>query len=151
MKSPASDARDGSAKVVAGMATLRSVHGSQQTLDRLVDAAVARGMTIFARIDHGAGAREAGLPLRPTELVVFGSAKAGTLLMQAAPTIGIDLPLKALVWEDEAGATWLGYNDPLWLASRHEIATECTSLLRIMGESLASIAREATGIVEAAS
>jgi uncharacterized protein (DUF302 family) len=65
--------------------------------------------------------------------------------MQAAQTIGIDLPLKALVWQDENGTTWFGYNDPLWLASRHHIAAECTSLLRVMSETLAAIAREATG------
>ena len=105
-------------------------------------------MTVFARIDHGAGAEAVDLPLRPTELLIFGSAQAGTSLMQSAQTIGIDLPLKALVWQDAGGTTWLGYNDPDWLASRHETAADRTSVLHVMGEALAAIAREATGNVE---
>jgi uncharacterized protein (DUF302 family) len=129
----------------SGMPTLRSLYGPQETMDRLVDAVAARGMTVFARIDHGAGANEAGLPLRPTELLVFGSARAGTPLMQAAQTFGIDLPLKALVWQDAGGTTWLGYNDPLWLASRHDVAAEREAILHAMGEALAAIAREVTG------
>ena len=129
----------------SGMSILRSLHGPRETMDRLMDAVAARGMTVFARIDHGAGANVAGLVLRPTELLVFGSARAGTPLMQAAQTIGIDLPLKALVWQDAGGTTWLGYNDPLWLASRHDMAADCAAVLYGMGESLAAIAREATG------
>ena len=112
-----SDAQAGSTKAPAGMPMLRSLHGPQQTIDQLVDAVAARGMTVFARTDHSAGADAAGLPLRSTELLIFGSARAGTPLMQAVQTIGIDLPLKALVWLDEVGTTWLGYNNPLWLAS----------------------------------
>jgi uncharacterized protein DUF302 len=77
----------------------------------LVDAVAVRGMTVFARIDHGAGVNEAGPPLPPTELLIFGSAMAGTPLMQTAQTLGIDLPLRGLAWQDEIGTTWLGYND----------------------------------------
>lgn len=132
----------------AGMLTLRSLHGPQETMGRLADAVAARGMTVFARIDHSAGAKEAGLPLRPTELLIFGGARAGTPLMQHAQTMGIDLPLKALVWQDAAGTTWLGYNDPLWLASRHDMAADRASLLHAMGEALAAIAREVTGTSE---
>ena len=134
-------------KAPAGMPTLQSLHGPRETMDRLVDAVAARGMTVFARIDHGAGADKAGLPLRPTELLVFGSARAGTPLMQAAQTWGIDLPLKALVWQDAGGTTWLGYNDPHWLANRHDVAADRASVLHVMGEVLAAIAREATGNV----
>src|SRR3954465_7472583 len=79
-------------------------------------------MTVFARVDHAAGAAEAGLPLRPTDLLIFGAAKGGTPLMQAAQTIGIDLPLKALVWQDESGKTWVSYNEPAWLAARHKVS-----------------------------
>jgi uncharacterized protein (DUF302 family) len=139
--------RYGSENAPIGMPTLRSFHGQRETIDRLVDTITARGMTIFARIDHRAGAVNAGLSLRPTELIIFGNARVGTPLMQAAQTSGIDLPLKALVWQDEAGTTWLGYNDPLWLASRHEVAPGNTPLLHAMGEVLTAIAREATGNV----
>lgn len=88
----------------------------------------AKGMTIFAHVDHAAGAAAAGLSLRPTDLLIFGNAKGGTPLMQSAQTIGIDLPLKILVWQDAADKTWLSYNDPAWLAKRHALppATEGT-------------------------
>ena len=95
---------------------------SKATIDRLENAAKAKGLTIFARVDHAAGATSVGLPLRPTELLIFGNARGGTPLMQLAQTIGIDLPLKALAWEDAAGKTWLSYNDPAWLAARHGVA-----------------------------
>jgi uncharacterized protein (DUF302 family) len=117
-------------------------------MDRLADAVRKRGMTVLARIDHSAGAEAAGLPLRPTELLVFGSARAGTPLMQSTQTIGIDLPLKALVWQDADGTTWLSYNDPNWLASRHDAAAGHAPVLHSMKEVLAALAREATGNVE---
>jgi uncharacterized protein (DUF302 family) len=104
---------------IDGLVTVRSRHGARETLDRLEAAVRAHGLTVFARIDHAAGATEAGLTLRPTELLIFGNAKGGTPLMQAAQTIGIDLPLKALVWQDASGNIWLSWNDPLWLARRH--------------------------------
>lgn len=104
---------------VVGLITIRSAFGPDETMQRLRAAVEAKGMTIFAHIDHAAGATAAGLPLRPTDLLIFGAAKGGTPLMQAAQTAGIDLPLKALVWRDADGATWLSYNDPAWLAERH--------------------------------
>ena len=91
------------------------------------------------------------MTLRPTELVILGSARVGTPLMQATQTIGIDLPLKALAWQDEARTTWLAYNDPIWLASRHRVVGDPGSVLRKMGEALAAMAREATGNAEDAS
>ena len=78
-------------------------------------------MTVFARIDHAAGAAEVGLTLAPTELIIFGNARGGTPLMQSAQTVGIDLPLKVLVWQDAANKTWLSYNEPAWIARRHGI------------------------------
>jgi uncharacterized protein (DUF302 family) len=105
-----------------GLTTLRSSHGPQDTLNRLEAAVRARGMTVFARIDHSAGAAAAGLSLNPTELLIFGNARGGTPLMQTAQTIGIDLPLKALVWQDASGSTWLSYNDPAWLVQRHGLS-----------------------------
>lgn len=114
-------------------------------MDRLLVAIVTRGLTIFARVDHGAGAVQAGLPLRPTELLVFGNARGGTPLMQAAQTVGIDLPLKMLVWEDASGTTWLGYNDPHWLAERHGIAAGQAPVLASLDAALGAISREAAG------
>jgi uncharacterized protein (DUF302 family) len=103
-------------------ATLRSVRGTTSVAEavaRLERALAAAGMKIFARIDHAAEAHAVGLAMRPTVLLVFGSPKGGTPLMVARPTVAIDLPLKALVWEDDAGATWLTYNTPAWLDERH--------------------------------
>ncbi len=113
-------------------------------MDRLAAAVTKRGMTIFARIDHAAAAIEVGMALRPTEVLIFGSPKAGTPLMQAAQTIGIDLPLKALVWRDGEGKTWLGYIDPRWLAARHGALAGNGKLLTVMTDALAAAAREAT-------
>src|SRR5215467_5278363 len=102
-----------------GLTTLRSDFSPEETLARLEAAVQAKGLTLFARIDHAAGAAAVGLPLRPTVVVIFGNARGGTPLMQARQTVGIDLPLKALVWQDEAHETWLSYNEPEWIAARH--------------------------------
>lgn len=104
-----------------GLITLRSSFGPEETMKRLEVEVRARGMTVFAHVDHAAGATAVGLPLRPTDLLIFGAAKGGTPLMQAKQTLGIDLPLKALVWQDEAGTTYLSYNDPAYLAQRHKL------------------------------
>jgi uncharacterized protein (DUF302 family) len=101
-------------------------------------------LTVFARIDHAAGAAEAGMSLRPTELLIFGNAKGGTPLMQATQTIGIDLPLKALVWQDASGNTWLSYNDPSWLAKRHGLGPEVEATVNGMATALDDLARTAT-------
>ena len=101
-------------------------------------------MTVFARIDHAAGAAEVGLPLRPTELLIFGNAKGGTPFMQATQAIGIDLPLKALVWQDASGNTCLSYNDPSWLAKRHGLGNEVDATVNGMVAALGAIARTAT-------
>jgi uncharacterized protein (DUF302 family) len=113
-------------------------------MDRLETAVKAKGMTVFARIDHAAGAKAVGLSLRPTELLIFGNAKGGTPLMQSAQTIGIDLPLKALVWEDASGKTWLSYNDPSWLAKRHGLGHETEPAVSAMTAALAATAKAAT-------
>jgi uncharacterized protein (DUF302 family) len=104
-----------------GLTSIRSRFGTKETMDRLEAEIRAQGMTVFARIDHAAGAAQAGLELRPTELIIFGNARGGTPLMQSVQTVGIDLPLKALVWEDTAGETWLSYNEPSWIAQRHGV------------------------------
>jgi uncharacterized protein (DUF302 family) len=127
-----------------GLTTLRSAHEPTETMNRLEAEIKAKGMTVFARIDHAAGAHSAGLTLRPTELIVFGNAKGGTPLMQAVQTIGIDLPLKALVWQDASGDTWLSYNDPAWLAQRHGLGHEATAPVGAMTTALGAIAKAAT-------
>lgn len=102
-----------------GLVSLRSSMGPQRTMSRLEAEVKARGMTVFAHIDHAAVAAAVGMPLRPTHLLIFGSARAGSRLLECVQTTGIDLPLKALVWQDVAGNTWVSYNDPAWLARRH--------------------------------
>jgi uncharacterized protein (DUF302 family) len=127
-----------------GLTTIRSSYGPKDTMNRVEAAVKAKGMTVFARIDHAAGAGEVGLPLRPTELLIFGNAKGGTPLMQSIQTIGIDLPLKALVWQDGSGSTWLSYNDPTWLAKRHELGHESEATVAAMATVLDAIAKTAT-------
>lgn len=127
-----------------GLISASSRFGTKDTSDWLETAIRSRGLTVFARIDHAAGASAVGLELRPTELVVFGNARGGTPLMQLNQTIGIDLPLKVLVWQDAAGTTWLSYNDPHWLAQRHGVASKVGSAVNAMAAGLAAIAKEAT-------
>jgi uncharacterized protein (DUF302 family) len=127
-----------------GLITLPSVHDAATTLDRLTTVLEAKGVTIFARIDHAAGASGAGLSLRPTTLVIFGNASAGTPLMQTTQTAGIDLPLKALVWQSVDGTTHLTYNDPAWIAARHGSATEAQQAVSALSAAMAAVARHAT-------
>jgi uncharacterized protein (DUF302 family) len=126
-----------------GLTTIPTRFGPKETMDRLEGEIRAKGMTIFARIDHRAGAAQAGLALRPTELLIFGNASGGTPLMQANQTIGIDLPLRALVWQDEAGAIWLSYNDPAWLARRHGIGSQARGAVGALVAGLRTLARRA--------
>lgn len=107
---------------IEGLTTIESKFGPKETMDRFDAEVRSHGMRVFARINHAALAAEAGLSLHPTELIVFGNPRGGTPLMQAAQTIGIDLPLKALVWQDASGKTWLSFIDPAWLAKRHGVS-----------------------------
>lgn len=116
-----------------GLVTKKSAHSVTQTLDRLEGALKDKGIVVFARIDHAAGAKKAGLHLRPTELLIFGNPKLGTPLMQSTQTIGIDLPLKVLAWEDENGQVWLTYNAPAFLANRHGITDRAQVLKKMTG------------------
>ena len=127
-----------------GLITRASGFTAAETLAWLEAEITARGMTIFALIDHAAGAAAVGLTLRATAVIIFGNAKGGTPLMQASQTIGIDLPLKALVFEDEAGKVWLAYNDPRWLASRHGLGAEFGKTLDAMAAALEAVASTAT-------
>jgi uncharacterized protein (DUF302 family) len=123
-----------------GLTTIPSSYGPKETMDRLEAEIKAKGMTVFARIDHAAGAAQAGLSLRSTEVLIFGNAKAGTPLMQSNQTIGIDLPLKALVWQDADGKVWLSYNEPSWLAQRHGLAAGTQATVAAMAAGLGALA-----------
>jgi uncharacterized protein (DUF302 family) len=127
-----------------GLTTLPSIHSAKETMDRLEADVRAKGLTVFARIDHAAGAKAAGLTLRPTEVLIFGNAKGGTPLMQALQTTGIDLPLKALVWEDPGGKVWLSYNEPVWIAQRHGDAAQVSAVTGQLAGTLAVLAKAAT-------
>jgi uncharacterized protein (DUF302 family) len=111
-------------------------------MDRLETEICAKGMKVFARIDHAAGAAEVGLTLAPTELIIFGNARGGTPLMQSVQTVGIDLPLKVLVWQDAAGTTWLSYNEPGWIAQRHSVPN-AEQVVSKMAAALSAMARTA--------
>jgi uncharacterized protein (DUF302 family) len=128
-----------------GLTTLPSTFGAKETMDRLEAEIKASGMTVFARIDHAAGAAQVGLSLRPTEVLIFGNAKAGTPLMQSNQSIGIDLPLKVLVWEDASGKAWLSYNEPSWLAKRHGLGAQSQPTVEGMATALSALARKAAG------
>lgn len=127
------------ATALAGSGTVvtkPSKYSVHETIGRIERAVTAKGMQIFARIDHGAEAKKAGLAMRPTELLIFGNPKGGTALMVAKPTAAIDLPMKALAWEDEDGKVWLTYNSPDLLHERHGVPTELTSKLDSVGKLL---------------
>ena len=126
-----------------GLTSIRSRFGPKETMNRLEAEIRAHGMKVFERIDHAAGAAAAGLELRPTELIIFGNARGGTPLMQSAQTVGIDLPLKALVWEDASGTTWLSYNEPSWIAQRHGVAN-AEPVVSKMSAALSAMARKIT-------
>jgi uncharacterized protein (DUF302 family) len=123
-----------------GLISLASNHPVRETMDRLEAVLREKGITIFARIDHAAGAAAVDMPLRPTELVIFGNPRAGTPLMQARQSIGIDLPLKMLGWQDGAGKVWLVYNDPAWLARRHGLGGEAEAAVAGLAKALAMLA-----------
>jgi uncharacterized protein (DUF302 family) len=128
-----------------GLVTLKSPYSAKATMDRLESLVKAKGLTIFARIDHARGAATIGKTLRPTEVILFGNPQGGTPFMECAQTVGIDLPLKALVWEDAFGQTWLGYNDPGFLAQRHGTnAEECAVVVKL-SKALSGIGEAVTG------
>jgi uncharacterized protein (DUF302 family) len=102
-----------------GIVRIRSARSVPQTMEKLEQLFQAHGLTIFARIDFSGDATRAGLTMRPEQMLIFGSPKGGTPLMQQAPTVGLDLPLKALVWEDDQSTTWVGYNTPDYIIQRH--------------------------------
>ncbi len=126
-----------------GLVTIASKYPVKELIDRLEAALRAKGVTIFARIDHATGAASVQMPLRPTELLIFGNPKAGTPLMQANQTVGLDLPLKILAWQDAAGKVSLTYNDPRWLARRHGLDDSTKPAVEALATVLANFAKAA--------
>ena len=124
-----------------GLVSVKSSYGAKETADRVERLVKERGMTLFNRIDHAKGARTVGMDLRPTEVLIFGNPKGGTPLMKCAQTAGIDLPLKMLVWEDEAGAVRVGYTDPEEMKDRHGIKG-CDKVLQKMKGALKKLASD---------
>jgi uncharacterized protein (DUF302 family) len=127
----------------SGVIKVKSNYSVSQTISRLDTALKNKGMTIFKRVSHSEGANNVGLKLRPTELLIFGNPEIGTKLMQCEQLAGLDLPLKALAFEDDSGDVWLAYNDPYYLAKRYDIKT-CDEVLKKMSGALANFSKAAT-------
>lgn len=126
-----------------GLISIKSPYDVKQTADRFENALNAKAMTVFMRINHAEGARKVGKNLRPTELIIFGNPKVGTPLMQCGQSIAIDLPQKALIWQDQAGQVWLTYNDPSYLANRHNLSG-CDEVIKTIEKALGNFAHAAT-------
>lgn len=126
------------------MMVSKSPHSVAVTIDRFEAALKEKGITVVARVDHAVAAASAGMTLRPTQLLIFGNPRLGTPLMQSDQRIGIDLPLKALAWEDDTGQTWLGVSRPSALAARHGISDRAEVVDKLT-ETLTALATHATG------
>ena len=124
-----------------GMVHLSSAYSFSETLLRLESVLKSKGLAVFCRVDHSGEAEKAGLKMNPTQLVIFGSPKAGTPVMVASPTLAIDLPLKALIWEDTAGKVWVSYNTPEHLKQRHTIPDELVKNIAGIGPLLESVVK----------
>ncbi|MGX8014016.1 DUF302 domain-containing protein [Mesorhizobium sp. ORM8.1] len=129
-----------------GLISVESRFSVAKTIDRLAEIATGAGLRVFARIDHAAGAHEVGASLRPTELLVFGHPKGGTPLMQDQQLAGIDLPVKALAWEDEQGKVWLSYNDAQWLAERHGLGDASRDAVAAIAAGMQKVISAAAGV-----
>jgi len=125
-----------------GLKNIQSNHGVKETADRLVDILNKKGMTIFNRIKHSDAAEKVNVPLRKTELIIFGNPKIGSPLMQCQQQVAVDLPQKALIWKDETGKVWISYNDPRYLEKRHHI-TGCESTIAKIEKALAGMTHAA--------
>ena len=131
------------AQAADGLTAVESEHGMEDTVDRLLSALEEAGMNIFGEVDHAAGAEQAGMALAPTHLVMFGNPEVGTRLMDCGRSVAIDLPMKALVWE-ENGSVYVGYNSAEYLATRHALEG-CDDVLDQVSGALDRFAREAAG------
>ncbi len=131
-----------SASAAEGVITAPSKYSVEIAIERLEAGVKAKDFTVFAKIDHAAGATKVGMTLRPTTLLIFGNPRGGTPLMTASQSAGLDLPLKMLVWEDSAGKVWLSYSDPVWMARRHGIDPDLAAV-KGMTAGLAALAATA--------
>lgn len=131
------------ATAAEGVVTVPSAHSVADTADRLESLLRGKGMRVFLRVDHAAGAQSAGARLRPTQLLVFGNPKVGTPLMQCAQSVALDLPQKALIWEAADGRVWLSYNDPAYLDGRHGLG-DCAAVLQRVSRALSDFAAAAS-------
>ena len=139
------EALSATSKSSVGLIKLKSQNSVKLTLDRMQSQLEKKGMTIFARVNHGKGARSVGQKLRETQLLIFGNPKIGTKLMNCNQSAGIDLPQKALAWKDEKGDVWLAYNNPIYFAKRHKIEKCAKNVLIKISKALAKFAAFASG------
>ena len=130
-----------------GLVTRASAFSARETIDRLVREVTQRGLVVFARIDHAQGAASVGMSLRPTELLIFGNPRGGTPLMQDQQTAGLDLPVKALAWEDASGRTWLIYSDAAWIAARHALGAESADAVKAIAAGMDLVTGLATAAI----
>ncbi len=130
----------------SGIVSIESRFGVSETIDRLAETVTNLGLTVFARIDHAAAATKVDMALRPTELLIFGNPKGGTPLMQDWQIAGIDLPVKALAWEDETGKVWLSYNEAEWIAARHGLGAASRQAVEALARGLANVTALAAGV-----
>jgi uncharacterized protein (DUF302 family) len=129
---------------VQGMVAVKSIHNAKVTMDKFEEAVKAASMNVIARVDHAAGAQRIGKTLRPTELLIYGSPLSGTPMMECAQTAGIDLPQKALVWQDAKGDVYLGWNDAAYLVNVRHNTPGCDVVTANVGKALAGFAKKAT-------
>ncbi len=127
-----------------GLITKKSAHSVNDTANRFATIIEEKGITVFARVDHSANAKKVDKDLRPTELIIFGNPKVGTPLMQCSQTTAIDLPQKALVWEDDKGDVWFTYNDPSYLKDRHQLGEQCDKVVEKVTMILDNFSNQAT-------
>jgi uncharacterized protein (DUF302 family) len=129
---------------VQGLVAIKSVHSAKVTMDKFEEAVKAASMNIFARVDHAAGAQRIGKTLRSTEVLIWGSPPGGTPMLECTQTVGIDLPQKALVWQDAKGDVYLGWNDPAYLINVRHNTPGCEAVSANVGKAIAGFAKKAT-------
>ncbi len=129
---------------VHGMIAVKSVHSAKVTMDKFEATVKAASMNVFVRVDHAAGAQRIGKTLRPTEVLIWGSPQAGTPMLECSQTVGIDLPQKTLVWQDQSGDVYLAWNDPVHLVTQRHATKGCEAVTGNAAKAIAAFAKQAT-------